>query len=287
MRTSSKWVAAMATSLTMLSAAAIAGAPPVAIGSHGGSEPSSAAATKRIQMDGNFSYSLVDGVATVRLDNIVNLATVDMSGVMRLELWATPVIPNSGTRITGVRLATFPVITSLQSNDAFTAIEQTAPFQAPPDGTYTIVLALLQAGMAGCDSTDGFCVVDSFVARAPESFGSEPTNYSDLWYNPDDTGWGLSLVQRGTTAFGVIYVYDESGNPKWYAAPNLQQSGNTFSGPLYETRSAAEAARAAKSAVEVNEVGTLTLTFGGSGSGTVAYTVRGTTSTRPIVRQIF
>ena len=49
-------------------------------------------------------------------------------------------------------------------------------------------------------------------------------NYSDIWWNPAESGWGITLADHETTLFGVWYTYRADGKPVWYTIP-----GGTFS----------------------------------------------------------
>ncbi len=73
-------------------------------------------------------------------------------------------------------------------------------------------------------------------------FGSGVANYpsdsSDIYYQPDASGWGYSLAQHGNVYVGVIYHYDEMGKPLFALLSNGQQQGGTVSGALTTTRSA-------------------------------------------------
>src|ERR1043166_810025 len=58
---------------------------------------------------------------------------------------------------------------------------------------------------------------------------------SDLWWNPDESGWGIQFVQRGSTIFATMFVYDANGNPTWYTATMEGAKPNgvlTFTGDL-------------------------------------------------------
>ena len=44
-------------------------------------------------------------------------------------------------------------------------------------------------------------------------------NYTDLWWNADESGWGVTLVHQNDKVFGVWYVYDASGKPLWIVMP--------------------------------------------------------------------
>lgn len=63
---------------------------------------------------------------------------------------------------------------------------------------------------------------------------------TDLWYDPQESGWGLSIVQHEETSFVTIFSYGPDGAPAWYAAPDAHLVTVTgadglpsFSGALY------------------------------------------------------
>ena len=49
--------------------------------------------------------------------------------------------------------------------------------------------------------------------------------YSDLWWNPQESGWGLNLVQQDETAFVTLFVYDAENRPTWYFAEGYTGTG--------------------------------------------------------------
>jgi lysyl endopeptidase len=69
-------------------------------------------------------------------------------------------------------------------------------------------------------------------------FAAFPNDNSDLYYKADASGWGYSLAQHGSTAFGVIYHYDENRNPM-FLTMYMPSFNNTSGGAatLYRTRS--------------------------------------------------
>ena len=80
--------------------------------------------------------------------------------------------------------------------------------------------------------TAGLCVL------AAPSRASLGTNFSDQWWNPNESGWGASVLQQYDTLFVDLFVYAPDGRPTWYtAAARFQpQSGRTlFAGDLYVT----------------------------------------------------
>lgn len=40
---------------------------------------------------------------------------------------------------------------------------------------------------------------------------------SGAWFNPDQPGWGISLIEQGNVTAGAIYTYDRDGAPTWYS----------------------------------------------------------------------
>lgn len=82
--------------------------------------------------------------------------------------------------------------------------------------------------------------IRKFITRFPygAGFATYPTDNSDIYYKSDASGWGYSLAQHGSTAFGVIYHYDENRNPM-FLTMYMPTFNNTSGGAatLYRTRS--------------------------------------------------
>ncbi len=116
---------------------------------------------------------------------------------------------------------------------------------------------------------------------------------SGLWWNPNESGWGIDFVQRRNILFAAWFTYDTSGKPKWYVAsdcemPTPMASSGRCTGKLYEVAGPPflgvpfDASR-----VHVNEVGTLQVDFADANNATMTYTVNGTSRTVAITRQLF
>ena len=63
------------------------------------------------------------------------------------------------------------------------------------------------------------------------------TNYTALWWNPSESGWGINFDHQGDILFGTLFTYDASGNPLWLVmSDGARQAGTqTFTGALYQT----------------------------------------------------
>jgi alpha-tubulin suppressor-like RCC1 family protein len=121
-------------------------------------------------------------------------------------------------------------------------------------------------------------------------FASGPTpgvDYTDLWWNPNESGWGIAVSQQANVMFLTWFVYDAGGEPVWYVASACAVSGNGCSGPLYRTTGPAFGPSFDPTSVHVSTVGTVSLAFTDPNNGTLTYTVNGTSGTKSITRQMF
>ena len=153
----------------------------------------------------------------------------------------------------------------------------------------------LWGGSAACtnlSASDYFSRFDEAYPALASYLGSgaaPSVDYTDLWWNPNESGWGLSLVQHPSRViFGVWFTYEADGTRTWYVMPSGSWSAaNTYSGPLYATGGPPFTAPFDPEVVEVRQVGTATLTFSSANNGTFAYSVDGVTGTKSITRQPF
>jgi hypothetical protein len=127
----------------------------------------------------------------------------------------------------------------------------------------------------------------SLPSQAMNSFG---TDQSDLWFNPNESGWGANLIHQQEVIFMTLFVYGPDNRVRWYVADALRSQGGanlfTFSGPLYEASGPYFGGAFNPAAVAVRQVGTATLNLQVE-LGTLNYTVDGATVTKSIQRQTF
>src|SRR5690606_4666951 len=97
-------------------------------------------------------------------------------------------------------------------------------------------------------------------------------NYQDLWWNPEEPGWGLGLAHQGNTIFATLFTYDAGGDPLWLImSAGLPQPDGSFAGVLFRTRgSPFDAPQPAPITNEdITIVGTMTLRFQDGENGMV------------------
>jgi hypothetical protein len=106
-------------------------------------------------------------------------------------------------------------------------------------------------------------------------------NYTDMWWNPSEAGWGISFAQHAGSnqAFAVWYTYDPRepaapgrAKPIWFVMP-----GGTWTTPTRITGTAYVADgvpfNQSGSAQRNTAVGTFTFDFSSASTGTFTYSV--------------
>ena len=122
----------------------------------------------------------------------------------------------------------------------------------------------------------------------PASAVTSGIDFTDLWWNPSEPGWGLNVIHQNGIIFATLYVYDAAGTPHFFSGSETRGSGNSFSGPLYETRGTSFTVSPYNAAAYgANAVGTITISFSTANSGTLNYNVGATNVTKSITRFAF
>ncbi len=110
------------------------------------------------------------------------------------------------------------------------------------------------------------------------------SDFSDIWWNPSEAGWGLQMVNTGTFIFVTIYVYGPSGEPTWYAG-GMNQTGTTYTGNLFVGTGPYFGGPFNPAAAGVRQVGTITFAPTDPNTGQLTYSVDGVIVTKAIQRQ--
>jgi serine protease len=118
------------------------------------------------------------------------------------------------------------------------------------------------------------------------------TNYTDMWWQPTESGWGVHVTQQGDTLFAAWFTYDFTGAALPLTATLNKVATGVYSGTLIKTSGPPfSAVPWDKNAVTRTEAGTATISFANGNAATFAFTVndggRTTTQTKSITRQVF
>ena len=122
------------------------------------------------------------------------------------------------------------------------------------------------------------------VALLLLSVRAEALEYTDVYYNPDESGWGVFLVQSDTTQFLAFFIYGPDGQPTWYVAIIANDGTGNYTGSLFATTGTYFAAP--WQGYAVSAVGTASFRPIDSYHATLTYTVNGVgTVTKTVQRQ--
>ncbi len=130
------------------------------------------------------------------------------------------------------------------------------------------------------------------VLLAPTAFATTATvNYSDLWWNPTESGWGVTVAQEGTTLFLTFYIYAPDGRPTWAVATLYRTAQSAtgqpvFTGALHVTTGPYYGAPPFNpGAVTPRQAGTATFAPGDATTASLTYSIDGVNVTKSIRRQ--
>lgn len=121
------------------------------------------------------------------------------------------------------------------------------------------------------------------------------TNFQDLWWAAPqgvESGWGINLIQQGSTIFATWFTYGIDGAPLWLSFTAANSGHDVFSGIVHATTGPPFNAVPFRPAdVTATPVGTATVRFTDGDSATFSYDVRlpgaSATHSKAITRQVF
>ena len=61
------------------------------------------------------------------------------------------------------------------------------------------------------------------------------TDYTDIWFLPSESGWGVNLIQAEDVIFATFFIYGPNNQPTWYVAIIYRDGNGNFAGNLYST----------------------------------------------------
>lgn len=157
----------------------------------------------------------------------------------------------------------------------------------------------LRGGSASCSSTgrvedpsnrDYYSRLDQEAAALRTWLAASPApleDYTGMWFNPDEPGWGVSIVQNAANrVFATWYTHDANNQPMWIVLPEgVWRTAVAFEGALYRATGSAFDRPYDRAKFSVAGVGTGRIEFGHGDSATVTFTMDGKTVTKSIRRQ--
>ena len=131
----------------------------------------------------------------------------------------------------------------------------------------SVAITFQDADNAILDYTIGGITGRKLMTREIFASGAATTpDHSDLWWGGlSQSGWGVTVLQQGSTLFGVWYTYDAGGAATWYVMPGgAWTAPETYEGHVYRTTGSTwVGAQFDASRVRVFDVGTYRIRFAG------------------------
>jgi hypothetical protein len=132
-----------------------------------------------------------------------------------------------------------------------------------------------------------------FAFAMPARATTYSIDFSDIWWNAAESGWGINVIQRSDIIFATLFVYGQDNTARWYSATlrpsSPQPSGQTrFTGQLIRTTGPWFGAPTFTTPpVGIVPVGNITLSFNSPVTGTLEYDVDTVRVFKQITRQPF
>ena len=132
----------------------------------------------------------------------------------------------------------------------------------------------------------------SFLVLANSAFANTfTTDLTDLWWNANESGWGVTATHQREVVFLTFFVYGSDNKPTFYTASTSYagltgQGALIFSGPIYQTSGPWLGTFFNPAAVGVRQVGNATFSAF-IDAATLTYSVDGTPVTKALTRQTF
>jgi hypothetical protein len=114
--------------------------------------------------------------------------------------------------------------------------------------------------------------------------------WTDWWWDPQQSGWGVNIGQQHDTVFLAVFVYGTDGTPRWYSGAAVRDGpGNAsgfpvFQGTLYESTGPWFGGFFDPARVGSRVVGTVTFSPSSPYHAQLAYSVDGVNVSRRIER---
>lgn len=118
------------------------------------------------------------------------------------------------------------------------------------------------------------------------------TNYSDIWWNPAESGWGINIFHQENIIFSNWYTYNSTGRDQWYVVPRAErQTDGSYKGEIFEVADGTpynqiNGAPAFAAGVP-KSVGQMVYRFTDGERASITYTIGSVTQTKNIERQQF
>lgn len=67
------------------------------------------------------------------------------------------------------------------------------------------------------------------------AFRAAAADYTDIWFNHTESGWGVNVVQSDALLFMTFFIFGADNKPTWYVATVTRDGSGNFNGQLFAT----------------------------------------------------
>lgn len=185
-------------------------------------------------------------------------------------------------------------------------IQNDLPLPVPVTFLTQVVLGQLPAGTfdievrevttAGYQSSAGDLLISTQITVSDENIGRSTNlpryNYTDLWWDSNQPGWGMNIMVKNDQFFATWFVYDAAGRAAWYTFQGGNWVGNQcYGGPIQKVSGPPWGGilglSGGLSSVVVSQAGTGIICYSSYNSAGISYTVEGMTQNKMMSRQPF
>jgi hypothetical protein len=119
---------------------------------------------------------------------------------------------------------------------------------------------------------------------AASAHAQSPVLKTAVWWNPQESGWGLFTFDQGSAVVPVWYSYDADGEPTWFLVPSTAQADGSFAGDVLQFTGVPLAQIAGQAADPHRVVGHATARFEGDKRLVFDYSVDGQSRSKTLTR---
>ena len=207
----------------------------------------------------------------------------------------TVTVSDNGATVTGCAQLPLAILSGAADSAVATCTMANVAQSGVPSKRYVVTYAYPSGHASGRTSEQvnvdvAFAIPASATPGSGTPFLAGTADYTDMWWAGEaENGWGMSITQHGFVQFNVIFAYDSAGRPVWYVMPggSWNTTTNAFTGSLYQPTSSPFNTYNTAQFAPGAPVGSATITYSGSNSATLAFTINGISGTKSVQRQVF
>jgi len=155
-------------------------------------------------------------------------------------------------------------------------------------GAFQIAIARKLHACFGAVMALAFVLVSPMASSTGFTVYTTISPMTGLWWNQNESGWGVGLTQQYGVIFATLYTYDFEGRPTWYVASNCVVAADGCTGDLYAVTGGSALTAPWNGANKiVTTVGTIKFAFTDTNTGMMKYTINGVSGSKMITRQVF